>query len=297
MIDFNLEYYRAFYYVARLGSITKAAEALFLSQPAITRSIQKLETQMTCQLFLRSPKGVRLTREGDVLFTHVAKAFELMITGENELKRLAQYDVGKLEIAATETALYHFLLPKIEAFRTCYPNIYIHVTGSNTPENLQMLRNGVADLAVAVTPIDDRYDLEVTHIRDFQDIFIAGMAYKHLKGKCLTLKEIFEYPIVTVEKNTSSYKQLNRWFEENGILFEPDYSVRTSTTVLPFVERNLAIGVIPSLFAEELIYANRIFQLQTEKKIPHRTIAIVCNKIITMSALCKRFFDFLLQPL
>ena len=81
-LEFNLEYFRAFYYVARLNSISKAADALFLSQPAITRNIQKLENHYKCKLFLRTAKGMKLTGEGEVLYSYVAKAMDELIAGK-----------------------------------------------------------------------------------------------------------------------------------------------------------------------------------------------------------------------
>lgn len=84
MTDFNLEYYRAFYYVAQYGSISKAADALYLSQPAVTRSIQKLEEELRCVLFTRT-RGMQLTYEGSVLFEQVRAAFGALAAGEKEL--------------------------------------------------------------------------------------------------------------------------------------------------------------------------------------------------------------------
>jgi len=292
-LDLNLEYYRAFYHVARLNSISKAADALFLSQPAVTRSIQKLENHFKCKLFLRTAKGMKLTSEGEVLFSYVAKAIEELIAGEKELNRIMKYEGGKLEIAATETALYHYLIPKMEVFRKNHPEVYISVVGNSTPETITLLRNGIVDLAFGVSPIMDARDLTITEVSDFHDIFIAGSAYNHLKERLLSVKEVSELPIVTVEKGTSARSHLDLWFEEQGILFDPEYSVRTSTTMLPFVERNLAIGIVPSLFAQELIEQGRAFQLNVEKVIPPRRIVFMSKSDNQMSSLCRHFITYL----
>ena len=133
---FNLEYYRAFYYVAQLGSISKAADALCLSQPAVTRSVQKLEEQLAQPLFTRTAKGMQPTAGGTVLFSHIAAAFAELLAGEQALAGRAMYDEGELQIGATETALYHFLLPKIEAYAKQHPRLKIHLAGSATPQIL-----------------------------------------------------------------------------------------------------------------------------------------------------------------
>ena len=113
MESFNLEYYRAFCTVAQTGNVTKAAELLCLSQPAVTRSIHRLEESLGCKLFTRVSRGVRLTVEGAALFSHVDSAFKSLSNGERELKRLAAFEAGTLIIGAAETPLYHFLLPKL----------------------------------------------------------------------------------------------------------------------------------------------------------------------------------------
>ena len=99
MESFNLEYYRAFCTVAQTGNVTKAAELLCLSQPAVTRSIHRLEESLGCKLFIR--------------VSHVDSAFKSLSNGERELKRLAAFEAGTPIIGAAEMPLYHFLLPKL----------------------------------------------------------------------------------------------------------------------------------------------------------------------------------------
>ena len=293
MIEFNLEYYRAFYYVAQLNSISKAAEALFLSQPAVTRSIKLLENHLGCTLFIRNSKGMQMTKEGDALFLHVTKAFEELKKGEKEISRMLMYEAGKLEVGTTETALYQFLLPKIESFHKQYPKVFIHLSGSSTPEVLQMLTSQTIDLAVVVSPVLNVKKFTITSVQDFNDIFISGPNFDELKGRNITAQEICQYPLVTVEKGTSARRNLDLWFEEQGVLFEPEYSVRTSSMILPFVERNLAIGIIPNTFAQEAIQKGHVFQVYLEKNVPARQILIINKNDAHVPMLCKHFIEHL----
>lgn len=183
MESFNLEYYRAFYMVAQTGNVTKAAELLCLSQPAVTRSIHRLEESLGCKLFTRVSCGVRLTVEGTALFSHVDSAFKSLSNGERELKRLAAFEAGTLIIGATETPLYHFLLPKLGQFREMHPNVTLQVQGSSTHETIQMLRAEQADVVLAVSPLTDVEDLSVTELASFRDVFVAGPRFKSLAGR------------------------------------------------------------------------------------------------------------------
>lgn len=293
MIEFNLEYYRAFYYVAQLNSITKAANALYLSQPAVTRSIKMIESRLGCDLFTRTSKGMLLTREGEALFKHVSKAFEELISGEKEILKMLSFEIGSLEIGTTETALFQFLLPKIASFNKSHPKIHIHLTGSSTPQVIQMLRNSTIDLAVVISPLINAEGLDIINVQDFHDIFVAGSTFSELKDRKITAEEISKYPLVTVEEGTSSRKHFDLWFDEQGVLFQPEYSVRTSTLILPFVEMNLAIGIIPYTFAKDAIQQGRIFQVSLDKEIPPQQIVIIYKNDSQVSQLCKHFINHL----
>jgi len=296
MIDFNLEYYRAFYYVAQLGSVSKAAEALFLSQPAISHSIKQLESHLGCKLFTRVSRGMQLTNEGKILCEHVDKAFGELIAAEKTLQRMIDFETGLLNIGATETALYHFLLPAIEGFRRTYPKVFINVSGNSTPEIIRMVRDGTVELAVGVSPISGTEDLTVTKATAFRDIFVVGaqmIETAGLKDRVLTANEICQFPIVSVEKGTSARGHIDKWFKQQGAFFEPDYSVRTSTMVLPFVQRNLAIGILPDLFAKELLGKKDIFEIQVNEPIPERQIVIIHKDISQVASVCRHFIDFI----
>ena len=296
MLNFNLEYYRAFYSVAQLGSISKAAEALCLSQPAVTRSVQKLEQQLAQPLFTRTGKGMRLTAGGTVLFSHIAAAFAELLAGEQALADRTAYDEGELQIGATETALYHFLLPKIEAYAAQHPRLKIHLTGSATPQILQLLRGGKADFAVAVSPVQDIAGLQLTRVRSFRDVVVATGAFAALRGVPVTPEQLCGYPLVAVEQGTSARSQLDHWFEQQGVFFTPEYSVQTSTLILPFVQHNLAVGVLPELFAAAPLRDGTVFEVALTPPLPARDIVILHRTDTLPSAAAQQFIDFLCTP-
>ena len=294
MLEFNLEYYRAFYYVAQLSSITKAAQALFLGQPAITRSIRLLEEHLGCRLFNRTAKGMQLTKEGEALYRHVEKAFNELMSGESELQKLMNFQSGTLKIATTETALHFSLLPAMEQFHKNYPDVSIHLTGSTTPEAVDLVLSQRVDLALAVSPIDEAHDLQVTTLDQFQDIVVGGQAFRNeLEGRILSAQELSEYPIVTVEKGTSARKNTDHWFHEQGVMFESDFSVRTTSSVLPFVTRNLALGILPEMFARDLLASGELFQVMTLKSLISRKIILFHQNPKGLSRLCCRFIELI----
>ena len=99
-MDQNLSQYRIFYAVAKAGNISRAAKELYISQPAISKSISKLEDSLNTVLFTRNSRGVQLTDEGQVLFEHTRDAFEELAKGEQELKRIREFNMGHIRIAS-----------------------------------------------------------------------------------------------------------------------------------------------------------------------------------------------------
>ena len=122
-MNITYDYYRIFYYVVKFGSFTKAAEALDNSQPNITRAMNNLESQLGVQVFYRSRKGIKLTREGEMLFKRVNIAFEQISLAEHELEQTKRMDGGSVKIGVSEIALHEVLLPACclqERFSKCH---------------------------------------------------------------------------------------------------------------------------------------------------------------------------------
>ena len=104
----NLEYYRVFYYVARCSSVTKAAAALSLSQPAISQSIRQLEKALGSSLFVRSARGISLTAEGKILYEYVEKGYSAFLAGEKRLSQMQNLECGEITIGASDMTLRFF---------------------------------------------------------------------------------------------------------------------------------------------------------------------------------------------
>lgn len=169
-MDISFEYYKIFYYVAKYENITKAAMVLKSSQPNVTRIIHILEDQLDCRLFLREPRGLRLTEEGKRLYAHVAIACQHLLDAEAELCRDKNVCSGTIELGVTETALHLFLLQNLHDFQTGYPEIKIRIQNNTTPEILKSLQNGRLDLAVVTTPFELHDALACEDLLTFREV-------------------------------------------------------------------------------------------------------------------------------
>ena len=294
-MEFNLDYYKSFYFVAKYGSTNKASGLLNISQPAISQTIKKLESEFECKLFDRTTKGMQLTKEGLVLFKHVSKAMGELEAGGKKVKKLSHFESGTIVIGAGDTALHNYLLPKIKNFSVEYPDIKVNVISDTTPILLDMLERGKLDLAFVLTHKKEIKNFDLLPLRNFKDIFIGSDEYVSLKGKSLDAKTLSEYPIVTLGKTSSMRAYFENWFKLHGAKFSPEYVVSTTDLIVPFVKTGLGIGIIPEDFAYEGIENGEIFKLEVKEMPPKRNLYAATDSRTPISALSRKFIETLSQ--
>lgn len=279
----SFDYYRVFYYVAKYGSISQAAEALMNNQPNISRTIKNLESELNCTLFIRSRKGVELTMEGEKLFTHIAAAVEQIQYGEEELSLERTLAKGVVTIGASEIALRCFLLPVLKDFRKKYPGIRIRIFNHSTPQAISALKHGLVDLGVVTTPTSDSELIASREICEIREIPVCGTAFSELSGRQVTLSELTKYPLISLFKQTKTYEIYSEWFRQNDCSFSPDIEAATADMVLPMVNNNLGIGFVPEQFLEN--YPSQgIIRLDVREGVPVRKICLLKRKSQSMSA-------------
>lgn len=280
----NLEYYKVFYYVAKCTSLTEAAGLLAISQPAVSQSLKQLENALGAKLFVRASKGVRLTPEGELLFSYVAKGYEQFEMGEKRLKQMLNLESGELRIGASDMTLRFYLLPYLERFHEKYPGIKVIVSNAPTPETLHYLQTGKIDFGVVSTPFEMLPGIETVKVKEIEDIFIAGRKFIQYKNKTLDLQELEKLPIISLERKTSTRSYMDSFLEKNGVVMNPEFELATSDMIVQFTLRNLGVGSIMKDFACEELEAGRLFALRFNKIIPKRHFCIVTDRRNPLSA-------------
>lgn len=291
----NLEHYKVFYYVGKQESLTMAAKELAISQPAVSQAMKQLEGMLGVKLFVRSSKGIRLTKEGRLLYEYVQKGYEQMELGEQMLSRLTYLDAGELRIGASDMTLQYYLLPYLELFHEKYPGIRVYITNAPTPETLQNLQAGQIDFAVVSTPFEKQEHYQMTPVREIEDIFVAGHRYMHLKNHMTDFSQLQNYPIVSLEKNTSTRKYIDALLQKEGVILTPEFELATSDMIVQFAIRNLGIGCVVKDFALPYIESGRLFALRFNKMIPKREICIVTDKKNPASLAAQKLLELLMH--
>ncbi len=284
-MDINYNHYRIFYYVAKYGNLTQAAQALVNSQSNITRTIKLMENELGCTLFVRSNRGVRLTAEGEKLYTHIRIAVEHIQAGEEELSSQKSSLSGTISIGTSNIALRCFLLPVLKEFRLRNPRVHLRVSNHSTPQATAALKSGSVDLALVTTPVDEQRYLHIHNVKRVEHVAVCGTAFAELAGRPIPLSELTDYPLISLGAHTKAREVHEQWFAEHGLPFTPEIEASTSDQILPFVKNNLGIGLVPAEVVEEE-NSEQLIKLQLQEPIPERYICFLkrCDRTLSLAA-------------
>lgn len=291
----NLEYFKVFYYTAKCGSVTGAAEKLSISQPAVSQSLKQLEIGMGVRLFQRSSRGVRLTAEGELLYTYVAKGYEQFRQGVEKVKQMQNLELGEVHIGASDMTLRFFLLPYLEKFHEKYPDIKVVVSNGPTPETLTLLQNGNIDLGVVSTPFEEIEGIQSIPVREIEDVFVGGRRFIAYKNRMLDFQELESLPLIVLEGNTSTRSYMDKYMAGNKIALQPEFELATSDMIVQFALRNLGVGCVVRDFAKEYLEEGTLFEFRFNKMIPRRSFCLARNEKIQLSVATRCLWELLTE--
>lgn len=290
-MDINYELYKVFYYVATTLSFSEAASQLYISQSAVSQSIKTLEKKLEQTLFIRSTKRVQLTPEGEILLRHVEPAINLIKRGETNLTE-ANASGGQLRIGASDTICRYFLVPYLEKFHKEFPNAHINVVNATSIHCTELLEAGQVDLVVVNTPNSSLGNhAAVKEIRSFKDIFVANSTFKELLGKKLSLKQILEYPILMLERKTTTSEFLHSLFQREQLDLVPEIELASNDLLIDLANIGLGIAFVPD-YCLTSKNSEDLFIVETEEDFPERKLAIAYNSQIPVSRTTLEFLKY-----
>ncbi|HJC05341.1 MAG TPA: LysR family transcriptional regulator [Candidatus Enterocloster excrementipullorum] len=289
----NLSQYKIFYEVAKAGNISRAAKELYISQPAISKSISKLEDSLGLSLFTRSSRGVQLTCEGEVLFEHVREAFEALNRGEQELKRIQEFDIGHLRIGVSNTLCKYILLPYLKTFVDQYPHMRVTIESQATAQTLARLEQQKIDLGLVAEP-SLKKELSFIPVMDIQDIFVATPAYLEnlylREGRDTSLFETGNIMLLDTSNMTRRY--VDEYMAQNNIYPRQILEVTTMDLLIEFAKIGLGIGCVIKELVQKELESGVLTEIPLDIPIHRRTIGFAYHPANQALAL-KTFLEFL----
>jgi LysR family transcriptional regulator, cyn operon transcriptional activator len=289
----NLELYRAFYWTAREGNLSRAAELLFLTQPSISHSIKQLERELSVVLFHREARGVRLTEEGKLLYGHVERALHALEAAERQIAEINGLTRGELRVGGSDSLCKYYLLPPLGSFCSDYPSIRLDLVHGTTPEIIRYVKDGRIDFGMIRLPLKDDA-LTIRETITVQDIFVAGTRYAHLAGGEVALNELIRYPIVLFSKNSSSRRFVQEFALSHGVALEPEIELASVDLLIEFAKAGLGISFVTKQFVQSQLDDGTLLEIRLKEAIPPRRIGIVYLKNRSLTAATKVFLrDYL----
>ena len=285
--DLNL--LRVFYHVAKTEQISKAAEILNVSQPAISQQIKSLEDQIGFKLFSRSKKGVKLTQEAEEIFAYCKNIFAQVESINHTLQNISSLDTGTLRIGASDTICKYYLIDKLKTFEELYPKIRYRVTNCTTTESLTLLKNNDVDIAFVHTPVTNQ-NFTFRPCLTLEDYFVCSKDFDCSQIK--ELSDLTKYRTLLLEKSSHSRKSLDSNLLRYNVELRPKFELASLDLLIEFAKKNMGIICVSKQYIKTELEAQELKIIPLKEKLDLRSISLAFDNN-TISHAAKRFMEIL----
>lgn len=288
MNGINLNSFKIFLEVANSNSFLEASNKLFLSQPAISKSMSKLEEDLGVSLFYRANKGISLTPSGEVLYKYLKDTKELLLSCERVLVSMNDIEESHLIIGVQSHVVRNYLMDKIDRFRTKHPKIKIKLIDLATSALIEQLHTRKVDFVVDTSPVDSIYsNINIMPICAVNTGFIKST--QNLK-KIVKINDLVEENIVLPVERSSLRKNLNKIFDKNDLKINPILEFETEELIIDAVRRNLGVGYVVKSAVKYLVDAGIVEYVDLDIEFPKMEINLVYNNN-TLSKVAQLFIE------
>lgn len=290
----NLSLYHVFYTVAMAGNISKAAKELYISQPAISKSISNLEKGLGTQLFLRNSRGVTLTDEGTLLFNYVKNAFDAITRGEEELQKIHALGIGHIRIGVSTTLCKYILLPYLEEFLQLYPHVGITIENQDSASTIASLEQQHIDIGLIARPAE-RKSLNFLPVREIEDIFVCSPAYmKSFHEQSTQHEDILEHGhLMLLDQKNMTRQHIDRYMIMEDLHPEHILEVSSMDLLIEFAKIGLGVGCCIKECIQEELASGRLTQIPLEVPIEKRTLGFATMSQGPQNSAVQAFLTFI----
>ena len=276
----NLELYKVFYVVAKYKSITKAAEELYISQPAVSHAIKQLETELGGKLFNRVSRGMELTETGGrQMFETVSKVMAMLGDAEKNFSNMKTLATGQVNIAAADNVINCFLLDDVKKFKDLYPDVSLKFFNGTSKECAQLVKSGKADVGLVNLPLVEDETVETYGVTNkIHDVFVANEKFSYLLDKEINLSVLADYPLLFLDSTTMTRKSIDKFADELGIKLVPDVELGSVELVVDMALEGMGIACVPKEYVLDKLASGKLKMLNVYPQFPVREIGVICAK-------------------
>lgn len=290
----KIDSYKIFESVARNESISKASEELFISQPAVSQSIKKLEETIGGELFNRTKFGVRLTSEGKIFYEHIKKGLDYIENGERIFSSLKNLEIGTIKIGASTTLTKHILMPYLNKFHKLHPHINIEIVNHLSSTLVSMLKNGFLDLLILNLPMQETSELEIYPFTQVQDVFCANKDYMDT-NKTYSLQDLKSYKLITQKRPSNTRTFFDNFLKENNTKLIPSIEAVSFNVVTDLTKIGFGYSYSTKEFIKDELEKGSLKELKTTIMPQKRDIGLVLYKNTHISFASQKLINLILN--
>ena len=285
---------RAFCQTVRLGSVSRASEALYVSQPAITLQVQALERELGVGLFERSGRRLTPTREGQLLYELAQPLVESLDGLDGSFReKVRGLDAGELNIAANSSTILYLLPRIVEHFRAQHPDVRLTLHNAISADGTDLLRSDAVDLAVG-SMLDVPADLSYAPVYRFEPLLIAPPEHPLIKQRTLKLQDLSPYGLILPPKRLVTYRLVDLVFQQNRVPYTVALEVGGWEVIKQYVAMGMGISIITSICLTDAD-RGRLAARSLSAWFPARSYGVVVRKGKYLSPQARAFIE-LIQP-
>lgn len=272
--DINLELLKIFYVVSKCKNITKASEQLLVSQSAVSKAIKNIENQLDCKLFIRSKKGVELTKEGEILFHSSEKIINILNNDLNKIRKTKTINILVGKVIADK-----ILMPYLSLFRKKFPNVRINLSCTDIDGVLNKIKSSEADFALGyfIDNLDESYEQRKIQ-KELYSVFVCNKSYHEILNRLVDINELEKYPFIISAKGATTHKYALDLFHKYKLNITPSMEVLGTSLIAQFVKNGLGISVLTEEFISDEMNHHELYKINVNKNIPTRYLNILTYK-------------------
>jgi len=291
IIDIALDWYRTFCAVAKHQSMSQAARALSVSQPAVSQTIRQLEERLGAKLFVRHAKGMSLTEEGQALYGYADRALALMVAAQGHFDQLRELTAGQLRIGASDSLCKHWLLPRLERFHQAHPAVGIRVTNKTSSETMTLLARGEADIGLVNLPMHIPAAYAVREIAHVRDCFVYSPRFFPNMPSQMSWGELARMPLILLENASSTRRELDAQAAAQGTRWMPEIELGSLDLLVEFALSGLGIAAVVAEFVQPQLSDGSLRRVELAPPIPPRAIGMVWHRDVPLPHAARAFME------
>lgn len=295
-MNIQYEWYKVFYSAAKNSNYTKAASELFVTQSAVSQTIHQLESALSVKLFYKEGRRIRLTKEGQALYEHVAPAIQLLDKGAQVIGDMTSLTQGSIRLGASDTISRFLLLPYIKSFHEQYSQISITINNRPSPISSEMVQRGEIDFAVVnYEPTLETQRLAVFPLTETENVFVATDAFlasAGLKKDKISLKKLSTCTLITLESKSTTRRLLDRFLQDKKVKWIPEFEGGSVDLILEMASMGIGVGFVPKMALSKWTDPD-LKILSLSETIPKTSVCIVKHAHMPLTSAAQTAFEAL----